>query len=78
MAPLGVLCTQLLQQTENPAVFRSDRAKHALIGLFRDLRGIAMAANSRRTYGLLFDWLYPTRFPLLLRSMVRRCRLTSG
>jgi exportin-7 len=49
--------------------FRSDYVKFALIGLMRDLRGIAMATNSRRTYGLLFDWLYPAHTPLLLRTI---------
>lgn len=24
---------------------------------------------SRRTYGLLFDWLYPAHFPLLLKGI---------
>uniref|UniRef100_A0A0E0MUM9 Importin N-terminal domain-containing protein n=1 Tax=Oryza rufipogon TaxID=4529 RepID=A0A0E0MUM9_ORYRU len=43
--------------------------KYAFIGLMRDLRGIAMATNSRRTYGLLFDWLYPSRMPLLLKAI---------
>ncbi|XAR48327.1 hypothetical protein NMG60_11031103 [Bertholletia excelsa] len=51
------------------AVFRSDTVKYALIGLMRDLRGIAMATNSRRTYGFFFDWLYPARMPLLLRAI---------
>jgi exportin-7 len=37
--------------------------------LARDLRGIALATNSRRTYGLLFDWLYPAHMPLLLRAV---------
>ncbi|XP_021733851.1 exportin-7-like isoform X1 [Chenopodium quinoa] len=50
-------------------MFRSDNVKYSLIGLMRDLRGIAMATNSRRTYGLLFDWLYPSRMPLLLRGI---------
>eukprot|EP00271_Cylindrocystis_brebissonii_P005659 TRINITY_DN17835_c0_g2_i1.p1 TRINITY_DN17835_c0_g2~~TRINITY_DN17835_c0_g2_i1.p1 ORF type:complete len:1060 (+),score=142.88 TRINITY_DN17835_c0_g2_i1:716-3895(+) len=49
--------------------FRSDAVKFAVIGLMRDLRGIAMATNSRRTYGLLFDWLYPAHTPLLLRAV---------
>uniref|UniRef100_A0A5B7AV32 Putative exportin-7 isoform X3 n=1 Tax=Davidia involucrata TaxID=16924 RepID=A0A5B7AV32_DAVIN len=51
------------------AVFRSDTVKYALIGLMRDLRGIAMATNSRRTYGLLFDWLYPAHMPILLKGI---------
>ncbi|KAK9733076.1 hypothetical protein RND81_04G041800 [Saponaria officinalis] len=50
-------------------IFRSDNVKYSLIGLMRDLRGIAKATNSRRTYGLLFDWLYPSRMPLLLRGI---------
>ncbi|XP_038711145.1 exportin-7 isoform X2 [Tripterygium wilfordii] len=51
------------------SVFRTDAVKHALIGLMRDLRGIAMATNSRRTYGFLFDWLYPARMSLLLKGI---------
>uniref|UniRef100_A0A0D9ZAK8 Importin N-terminal domain-containing protein n=1 Tax=Oryza glumipatula TaxID=40148 RepID=A0A0D9ZAK8_9ORYZ len=51
------------------AAFRTDVVKYAFIGLMRDLRGIAMATNSRRTYGLLFDWLYPSRMPLLLKAI---------
>ncbi|XP_010251844.1 PREDICTED: exportin-7 isoform X2 [Nelumbo nucifera] len=50
-------------------MFRTDTVKYALIGLMRDLRGIAMATNSRRTYGLLFDWLYPAHMPLLLKGI---------
>uniref|UniRef100_A0A1D1Z8M5 Exportin-7 n=1 Tax=Anthurium amnicola TaxID=1678845 RepID=A0A1D1Z8M5_9ARAE len=51
------------------SAFRTDAVKCALIGLMRDLRGIAMATNSRRTYGLLFDWLYPSHMPLLLKGV---------
>ncbi|XP_028101595.1 exportin-7 isoform X1 [Camellia sinensis] len=51
------------------AIFRTDAVKYALIGLMRDLRGITMATNSRRTYGFLFDWLYPARMPLLLKAI---------
>ncbi|XP_022997045.1 exportin-7-like isoform X1 [Cucurbita maxima] len=51
------------------SVFRTDAVKYALIGLMRDLRGISMATNSRRTYGLLFDWLYPAHMHLLLKGI---------
>ncbi|PKA58500.1 hypothetical protein AXF42_Ash008787 [Apostasia shenzhenica] len=51
------------------AAFCTDSVKYAFIGLMRDLRGIAMATNSRRTYGLLFDWLYPSHMPLLLKAV---------
>ncbi|CAA0827410.1 ARM repeat superfamily protein [Striga hermonthica] len=50
-------------------MFRTDSVKYALIGLMRDLRGIAMATSSRRTYGLLFDWIYPAHMPILLRGI---------
>ncbi|KAM7472621.1 hypothetical protein LguiA_010804 [Lonicera macranthoides] len=51
------------------AMFRTDTVKFALIGLMRDLRGIAMATNSHRTYGLLFDWLYPAHMQILLKGI---------
>ncbi|XP_058785699.1 uncharacterized protein LOC131660492 isoform X1 [Vicia villosa] len=51
------------------SVFRTDAVKYALVGLMRDLRGIAMSTNSRRTYGFLFDWLYPAHMPLILKGI---------
>ncbi|KAL6562813.1 hypothetical protein OROHE_005400 [Orobanche hederae] len=50
-------------------MFRTDSVKYALIGLMRDLRGVAMATNSPRTYGFLFDWIYPAHMPILLRGI---------
>ncbi len=35
----------------NPAALRQSVPQDTVTGLFRDLRGIAMATNSRRTYG---------------------------
>nr|CAN73513.1 hypothetical protein VITISV_005466 [Vitis vinifera] len=48
---------------------RTDTVKYALIGLMRDLKGIAMAINSRKMYSFLFDWLYPAHMPLLLKGI---------
>ncbi|PIA44208.1 hypothetical protein AQUCO_01700074v1 [Aquilegia coerulea] len=67
MDPLSQVFVTLESTPDN--MFRSDTVKYALIGLMRDLRGITMATNSRRTFGLLFDWLYPAHMPLLLRSI---------
>ncbi|XP_019159433.1 PREDICTED: exportin-7-like isoform X2 [Ipomoea nil] len=50
-------------------MFRTDTVKHALIGLVRDLRGIVMATHNRRTFGLLFDWIYPAHMPVLLKGI---------
>ena len=33
--------------------------QRTLIGLARDLRGIAFAFNTRTSYMMLFDWMYP-------------------
>ena len=58
-------------EKEGPTVaaLRQAVPKETLSGLFRDLRGIVSATNSRRTYMAVFDWLYPRRFPIILRSL---------
>ncbi|KAK9987008.1 hypothetical protein SO802_031959 [Lithocarpus litseifolius] len=67
MDPLLQVFVSLESTTD--ATFHSDAVKYALIGLMRDLRGIAMATKSHRTYCFLFDWLYPARLPLLLKAI---------
>lgn len=37
----------------NAAALRQSVPQQTVVGIFRDLRGIAMATNSRRTYGEL-------------------------
>ncbi len=37
--------------SSTPAALRASVSKDTVLGLFRDLRGIAAATNSRRTYG---------------------------
>mmetsp|Transcript_26690 Transcript_26690/g.50766 ORF Transcript_26690/g.50766 Transcript_26690/m.50766 type:complete len:1056 (-) Transcript_26690:229-3396(-) len=69
MAPFAAVCRALASQAGDIAQFRTQQIRNTLVGLFRDLRGIAQATNSRRTYGLLFDWLYPAHMPLLLRAV---------
>ncbi|RAL51924.1 hypothetical protein DM860_010642 [Cuscuta australis] len=51
------------------SLFRSEDVKQALVGLMRDLRGIAQATSSRRTYGFLFEWIYPMHMPLILKGL---------
>eukprot|EP00899_Mesostigma_viride_P004716 jgi/Mesvir1/14245/Mv09683-RA.1 len=66
MAPLQQVLVMLgTTPIEN---FRTDAVKFTLVGLLRDLRGIAISTNSRRTYGLLFDFMYPAHMPVLLRA----------
>lgn len=62
---VGAACSS----APTPAALRAVLPAATLVGLFRDLRGIAAATNSRRTYGLLFDWLYPAHFPAIMRCL---------
>ena len=44
-------------------------AKRQLIGVVRDLRGVAYAFNSKVSYMMLFDWIFPTYTPILLQAL---------
>ncbi|EFJ32102.1 hypothetical protein SELMODRAFT_87550 [Selaginella moellendorffii] len=57
-----------LEATPDSA-FRSDAVKYTIVGLMRDLRGITMATNSRKTFTPLFDWLYPAHFSVIIRAL---------
>lgn len=48
----------MLRMADTP-VFQAEEAKKALIGLARDLRGLAYAFNTKASYVLLFEWMYP-------------------
>ncbi|XP_026314400.1 exportin-7-B [Hyposmocoma kahamanoa] len=58
----------LLGPPESP-IFASEEAKKTLIGLARDLRGLAFAFNAKTTYMMLFDWIYPCYTKVLLRGV---------
>ncbi|XP_037051893.1 ran-binding protein 16 [Bradysia coprophila] len=49
--------------------YPSDEAKKALIGLSRDLRGLAFSSNTRASYMMFFDWIYPDYTPILIRAV---------
>lgn len=48
--------------------FRQPNAREAVIGVCRDLRGIVQQTHSRRTFSCIFDFLYPTYFPVFVRA----------
>ncbi|XP_054708520.1 exportin-7-like [Uloborus diversus] len=50
-------------------VFNEAETKKQLIGLGRDLRGLAFAFNSKISYMMLFDWIYPAYTPILHRAI---------
>lgn len=57
----------LLSAADGP-MFASEEAKKALIGLARDLRGLAFSFNTKTSYMMLFDWMYP--FIILMITFV--------
>ncbi|KAI5740057.1 hypothetical protein M8J76_000138 [Diaphorina citri] len=56
---------------ESPSMFVSEETKKALIGLARDLRGLAFAFNTKTSYMMLFDWIYPVYTPIFLAAVER-------
>ncbi|XP_029649457.1 exportin-7 isoform X2 [Octopus sinensis] len=48
---------------------KMEEAKRSLIGLARDLRGVAFAFNTKTSYMMNFDWIYPTYTPVLHRAV---------
>jgi exportin-7 len=54
---------QILQELSQTPDLRNQAAKVAIVAALRDLRGIIVSAYNKRTYGLLFEALYPTYFP---------------
>ncbi|XP_016865228.1 ran-binding protein 17 isoform X5 [Homo sapiens] len=69
MLPLTVAFETVLQIFNNN--FKQEDVKRMLIGLARDLRGIAFALNTKTSYTMLFDWMYPTYLPLLQNAVER-------
>ncbi|KAI3362505.1 hypothetical protein L3Q82_012795, partial [Scortum barcoo] len=49
--------------------FNEQEAKRTLVGLVRDLRGIAFAFNAKTSFMMLFDWIYPAYMPILQRAI---------
>lgn len=58
MAQLGALDSSQL---------RSEAARMPLIGVFRDLRGVAMSLHNRRAFGMMFDIIEPRHTSLLTK-----------
>jgi exportin-7 len=58
----------MLTAADGP-MFAPEDAKKALIGLARDLRGLAFSFNTKTSYMMLFDWIYPNYTPILLRAI---------
>lgn len=60
---------QAVAAAPTAAALRQSVPMGRVAGLFRDLRGIASATATRRTYGFLFEWLYPQHMPTMLKCL---------
>jgi len=49
--------------------YNTEEVRKTVIGLARDLRGIAYAFNTKTSYMMLFDWIYPAYTPILQRAV---------
>lgn len=46
-----------------------EELKKSVVGLCRDLRGVALSFNGRTCYMMLFDWIYPKYTGVLLKAL---------
>ncbi|VDK43976.1 unnamed protein product, partial [Cylicostephanus goldi] len=46
-----------------------DELQRVVVGLCRDLRGVAVACTTKNLFQILFDWLYPDVFNIMLRAV---------
>ena len=60
---------EIIEQLNATEDLSEGSVKVALVGLFRDLRGITQATSTKRTYNLLFDAIFPSCFTLLKRAI---------
>ena len=68
MQPLTNLCDALLMALDLGDL---SEPKWPLVALLRDLRGVSNAADESRHYIMLFQWLFPNRFALLVKAAER-------
>ena len=71
MAPLTQAFENLgsVLLNSNNSNYNSEEVRKTVIGLARDLRGIAFAFNTKASYMMLFDWIYPAYTPVLQRAI---------
>jgi exportin-7 len=50
-------------------IYTSDEVRKALTGLVLDLRGLAYAFDSKETFMMFFNWIYPDYTPILIRAV---------
>ncbi|XP_054168577.1 exportin-7-like [Oppia nitens] len=65
MSSLTAQFDSLALLLKSNSMFNVEEAKKGLIGLARDLRGLAFAFNTKTSFMMLFEWIYPAYTPIL-------------
>ena len=60
---------QVLLNQAGSANYNTEEVRKTVIGLARDLRGIGFAFNTKISYMMFFDWIYPAYTPILHRAV---------
>ncbi|KJH50942.1 hypothetical protein DICVIV_02903 [Dictyocaulus viviparus] len=72
MQPLGATTRQLTAIMTTPnysGTVSQEELKRVVVGLCRDLRGVAVACSTKNLFQILFDWLYPEVFNIMMRAV---------
>jgi exportin-7 len=67
MEPMRRKLTALATMPSKEAFLADPSVKAAVVGVLRDLRGVAATMSNRKSYSLFFEWMYPAHTPVLLR-----------
>ncbi|GMS80054.1 hypothetical protein PENTCL1PPCAC_2229, partial [Pristionchus entomophagus] len=68
IAPLNQTMQQIVDAFNSNGVDQT-QLQCAIIGMCRDVRGIATACTTKALYQILFDWLYPEMFEVMQKAM---------
>ncbi|XP_046851290.1 exportin-7-like isoform X2 [Xenia sp. Carnegie-2017] len=63
----GTVTSRIL--SGDPNGLQVDETKRILVGICRDLTGLALALTCKASYMMLFDWIYPRFTPVLIRAL---------
>ncbi|VDL81966.1 unnamed protein product [Nippostrongylus brasiliensis] len=73
MQPLAATSRELtaIMTTQNyTGTVTQEELKRVVVGLCRDLRGVAVACTTKNLFQIVFDWLYPDMFNIMMRAVM--------
>lgn len=67
MEPLRLKLVTLAGMPDKQSFLSDATIKPVVIGVLRDLRGVAATMSNRKSYAMFFDWIHDAHTPVLLR-----------